>query len=41
LGEIIHSEKPPEALDDSQRWLIDSGLYAALVGGKFRHEAAA
>ena len=41
LGEIIHSEKPPEALDDSRRWLIDSGLYAALVGGKFQHEAAA
>jgi hypothetical protein len=26
---------------DSQRWLVDSGLYAALVGGKFEHEAAA
>jgi hypothetical protein len=41
LGEIIHSEKPPEDIDDSQRWLMDSGLYAALVGGKFEHEAAA
>ncbi len=40
LGEIIHSEKPPEGLDDSQRWLIDSGLYAALAGGKFQHEVA-
>ena len=41
LGEIIHAEKPPEDLNNSQRWLIDSGLYNALVGGKFEHEAAA
>ncbi|MGB3238310.1 MAG: hypothetical protein WBB29_08440 [Geitlerinemataceae cyanobacterium] len=41
LGEILHSEKSPEELDESQRWLVDSGLYAALVGGKFEHEAAA
>ncbi|MDJ0616219.1 MAG: hypothetical protein QNJ63_05595 [Calothrix sp. MO_192.B10] len=41
LGEIIHSEKLPENVDTSQRWLIDSGLYAALAGGKFKHEAVA
>ena len=41
LGEIIHSEQPPESIDASQQWLIESGLYAALVGGKFEHEAAA
>ncbi|HEY9619378.1 MAG TPA: hypothetical protein V6C78_03370 [Crinalium sp.] len=41
LGEIIHSNQLPENIDDSQQWLIDSGLYAALVGGKFEHEAAA
>jgi len=41
LGEIIHSDKLPENLDASQRWLIDSGLYAALAKGKFEHEAAA
>jgi hypothetical protein len=41
LGEIIHSEKSTEELDKSQRWLIDSGLYAALSGGKFEHKAAA
>lgn len=40
LGEILYSEKSPEALEE-QRWLIDSGLYAALVGGKFEHEAVA
>lgn len=41
LGEIIHSEQLPESMDASQQWLIESGLYAALVGGKFEHEAAA
>lgn len=41
LGEIIHSEQLPENIDDSQQWLIESELYAALVGGKLEHEAAA
>ncbi len=41
LGEIIHSEKLPENVDTSQDWLIDSGLYTALAGGKFEHEAVA
>ena len=41
LGEIIYSPKPPENIDDSQRWVMDSGLYAALTGGKFEHEAVA
>lgn len=41
LGEIIHSEQLPENINDSQKWLIDSGLYAALVGGKVEYEAAA
>lgn len=41
LGEIIHSEKSPEDVDECQRWLVDSGLYAALAGGKFEHEAVA
>jgi hypothetical protein len=40
LGEIIHSEKCPEDLDLGH-WLIDSGLYAAIAGGKFDLEAAA
>ncbi|MEH2276089.1 MAG: hypothetical protein V7K40_15205 [Nostoc sp.] len=35
LGEIIHSEKTPEDINESQQWLIDSGLYAALAGGRF------
>lgn len=41
LGEIIHSDQLPESMDASQQWLIESGLYAALVGGKLEHEAAA
>ena len=41
LGEIIYSPKLPETIDDSQRWVMDSGLYAALTGGKFEHEAVA
>jgi hypothetical protein len=41
LGEIIHSEKSPEDINESQQWLIDSGLYAALAGGKFDHKAVA
>lgn len=41
LTEIMHSEKLPETLDAYRHWLIDSGLYSALAGGKFEHEAAA
>jgi hypothetical protein len=41
LGEIMHSNQLPENIDASQQWLIESGLYAALVGGKLEHEAAA
>ncbi|RZM82550.1 hypothetical protein [Leptolyngbya iicbica] len=41
LGEIIHSEQLPENLDASQQWLIESGLYAALAGGKLEHGLAA
>jgi hypothetical protein len=41
LGEIIHSDQLPENIDASQQWLIESGLYAALAGGKLEHEAAA
>jgi hypothetical protein len=40
IGEIIHAEKPPENLENSQHWLTDSGLYAALVGGAIVYEAA-
>lgn len=41
LGEIIHSEQLPENLDASQQWLVESGLYAALAGGKLEYGLAA
>ncbi|WP_353673550.1 hypothetical protein [Synechocystis sp. LKSZ1] len=41
LGEIIHSNQLPESLDASQQWLIESGLYTALVGGALEYEAVA
>jgi hypothetical protein len=41
LGEIIYAEKSAKELDKSQHWLIESGLYVALSGGKFKHKAAA
>ena len=41
LEEIIYLPKPPKNIDDSQCWLVDSGLYAALTGGKCEHEAVA
>lgn len=33
LGEIIYGEKTTMMMDESQQWLIDSGLYDALHGG--------
>jgi len=36
LSEIMH--KTPDELDASQQWLIDSGLYGAVVGGSLDHE---
>lgn len=38
LNEVIYSEKTIEELKSSQSWLIDSGLYSALTGGKINHE---
>lgn len=36
FNEIIH--KTPDELDASQQWLIESGLYSAVVGGSLEHE---
>jgi hypothetical protein len=38
LGELIHVEALPEELARSQPWLVDSGLYAAVTGGRLGHE---
>lgn len=39
LGKVIHLEQLPEELDESHRWLIESGLYTAIAGGHFEYEA--
>jgi hypothetical protein len=36
LGEVMH--KTSDELAASQQWLIDSGLYGAIVGGSLDHE---
>lgn len=41
LTNIIYSKELPNGADESQRWLIDSGLYAAIAGGSLHHEAVA
>ncbi|MDY7015706.1 MAG: hypothetical protein SVX43_19360 [Cyanobacteriota bacterium] len=41
LEEMIHAENWHENADVSQRALIESGLYTALAGGKFKYEAIA
>lgn len=41
LSEILPSENYPERIDDSQDWLLDSGLYDALTGGRLEFQAVA
>lgn len=41
LTNIIYSKELPDGADESHRWLIDSGLYAAIAGGSLRHEVVA
>ncbi len=41
LGEIIHSSKLPQEMQESQPWLIQSGLYGAIAGGQVRYRVAA
>jgi hypothetical protein len=41
LGEVIYSEPGPESMAGAAPWLLDSGLSAALAGGRFEREAAA
>ncbi|MFP4437459.1 MAG: hypothetical protein ACLFVO_09450 [Chloroflexaceae bacterium] len=40
LDEIIHTTVAPEALTAGQPWLIESGLYAAIAGGRLAQEVA-
>lgn len=41
LSRIIYSDQPLAETDEQLRWLIDSGLYAAIAGGSFEREACA
>jgi len=41
LGKLIHASQPFEDTDASQQWLMESGLYNAITGGKFEGTAAA
>jgi hypothetical protein len=38
IGGVMH--KSPDALSDSEQWLVDSGLYDAVAGGSLVHEVA-
>jgi hypothetical protein len=40
LGEIIYFTKSSEDIDESQHWLIDSGLNAAIAGGQLDQQVA-
>ena len=39
LSDLINSKKLPEEFNESQRWLIDSGLYVAISGGDLKYGA--
>jgi len=41
LGRIIHASRPIDSTNISQQWLIESGLYDAIIGESFEHRAAA
>lgn len=41
LTKIIDSKELPNEADESQRWIIDSGLYAAIAGGNLQYEVVA
>ncbi|GAB1545312.1 hypothetical protein NUACC21_79880 [Scytonema sp. NUACC21] len=41
LSKIIYNELPLDETDELERWLVDSGLYAAIAGGSFGREAVA
>lgn len=39
LNELIYSQEALEYVKKSQRWLIESGLYNALIGGRINYGA--
>lgn len=38
LNELIYTEEVPDEFDDANRWLVDSGLYHAILGGSLTYE---
>ncbi len=40
LSDMINSEQLPEEFNESQRWLIESGLYRAISGGSLKYGAS-
>lgn len=38
LNELIHTKKPPDEVDHTWQWLVDSGLYYAVAGGSLDYE---
>ncbi|NJL09663.1 MAG: hypothetical protein HC908_04055 [Calothrix sp. SM1_7_51] len=41
LANIMYLSEPSQASDESQKWLVDSGLYNTIKGGRFNDEAIA
>jgi hypothetical protein len=40
LRELVHSDKVPEGNGADRNWLIESGLYDAVAGGRLAYEVA-
>lgn len=38
LNELIHTKKPPDEVDHTWQWLVDSGLYYTIAGGSLYYE---
>jgi len=38
LATLIYTNPEPSDLDESQSWILESGLYSAIQGGKIEHE---
>ena len=38
LAEIMYANRRSDDLGDSERWLVESGLYEAVAGGRFEYE---
>lgn len=40
LSDLMYSEKTPMFLPEDQKWLVESGLYEELQGGRLAYEVA-